>query len=108
MPVMTGSTSVLANVTSPNIFAGNLFEFLSRNRRLAFRLSSAATGIFLTFTIGGVVVAQDVLISDSNRFPILPDDLLVTVGGRRGARLFATLRNSTGGTLITEWVLDIN
>jgi len=104
---MTGSTSVLTNAVSPNIFAGNLFEFLSRNRKLIFRLSSAATGVFLTFSIGGVVVVQDSLISDSNRYPIIPDDVLVTVHGRRGARLFATLRNSTGGTLVTEWVLDI-
>jgi len=108
MSVMTGSESITANTTSDNIFAGNLFEFLSKNSRLIFRLSAAATGIYLTFTVGGVTVAQDTLISDSNQFPIIPDDVLVTIGGRRGARLFATLRNSTGGTLIAKWVLDIN
>jgi len=104
---MTGTTSVLTNAVSTNIFSGLLFEFLSRNRVLVFRLSAAATGMYLTFTIGGVVVANDTLISDSNRFPIIPDDVLVRTGGRRGARLFATLRNSTGGTIVTEWALDI-
>jgi len=104
---MTGTTSILTNETSSNIFTGNLFEFLSRNRRLVFRLSADATGIYLTFTIGGIVIVQDSLISDSNRYPIIPDDVLVTVGGRRGARLFATLRNSTGATIVVEWVLDI-
>lgn len=107
MPVMSGSETVLLNAVSPNIFANELFEFLSRNRRLTFRFSAAATGIFATITVGGTVVATEALISDSNRFPILPDDVLLAVGGRRGSRLFCTLRNSTGANIVVEWVVDI-
>jgi len=107
MPVMSGTVSVAADSVSANIFSGELFEFLSRNSRLTFRISAAATGIYGTITVGGVVVAAEALVSDSNRFPVVPDDVLLVVGGRGGARLYATLRNSTAGAIVVEWVVDI-
>jgi len=107
MPVMSGTVSCAADAVTANIFSGELFEFLSRNRRLSFRLAAAATGIYATILIGGVAIATEALISDANRFPIVPDDVLIVAGGRGGARLFATLRNSTAGAIVVEWVVDI-
>jgi len=48
------------------------------------------------------------LVSNSNRFPIAPDDVLVSgVGGRGGERLFLTLYNTTGANIIVQYVIEI-
>lgn len=106
--VISNSISVAANSLSANIFEGEQFSFLTKTSLLVFRLSAAVTGMRLNFTVGGVSIADNALVSDSNRFPILPDDVLVTVGGQAGERLFATLRNTTGAAIVTEYALDIN
>ncbi len=108
MPAMSNTISVAANAVSSNIFDGQLFDFLTKNSLISFRFSGALTGIYATLMIGGVTVLAEALVSDSNRFPVAPDDVLLVVGGRRGARLYGTLRNSTGAAIIVEWVADIS
>lgn len=104
---MSGSVSVAANTTTTNQLAGLLFEFLTRNSRIALAVSAAVTGLNATFTIGGTTVVNDSLVSYSARFPQLPEDLLARVGGRRGSRLFLTFRNTTGTAIIVDWLLNI-
>lgn len=107
MSVMSGSVSVAANAVSLNQFTGLLFENLSRNSRVALAISAAVTGLNATFTIGGTTVVNDSLVSYSNRFPILPDDLFAMIGGRRGAKLFLTFRNTTGAAIVVNWMIQI-
>jgi len=105
--VISRSDTVAANVTSGNILAGEQFEFLPSRSNVFYRVSATAIGLFADILVGGRSVASGALVSDSNRFPIMPDDMLTSFGGLRGARLFITLRNSTGAAITAESVLDI-
>ncbi len=105
--IISRTDTIAANTASANILAGEQFEFLPRRSNVYLRISAAATGLYADILIGGVSVASGALVSDSNRFPITPDDNLASFGGRAGARLFVTLRNTTGAAITAETVLDI-
>jgi hypothetical protein len=105
--LMSDSVSVAANAKSANVLAGLQFEFLPSGARVQLRASSAATGIRADFNIGGEQLAVDTLVPPTNRFPISPDDTMVTTSGRRGERLFLTFRNTTAGALVVQWAVEV-
>jgi hypothetical protein len=106
MPRMTGqAVSVAANAVSANQVAGQLFEFLDRPTRLLLAAASSAAGINCTLLVGGVAYVNDQPISQANRFPIIPDDV-VTAERARG-RIVLTFRNTTAGALTVNWSLDV-
>lgn len=106
--VMSDSAlSVAANATSANVYAGKIAEFIMRPSIVRIRVSAAAAGLNATLLIGGVNAINDQAISSSNRWPILPDDLLVQVPARPGARLVLTFRNTTGGAITVNHVTEI-
>jgi hypothetical protein len=71
------------------------------------RLSASAVGMNATLLIGGTSVVNDQAYSQSNRWPILPDDLLIQVPVRAGSRLVLTLRNTTVGALTTNHMTEV-
>jgi len=101
------AVSVAANATSANQLAGLLYEFLPRNTSLLLAATSSAVGINCTLIIGGVVVINDSAISQANRFPLIPDDVVTQENGRAGSRVILTFRNTTGGALTVNWSLDV-
>lgn len=107
MPRMTGqAVSVAANAVSANQLAGQLYEFLNSPTPLLLAATSSAAGINCTLLIGGVAVINDQPISQANRFPILPDDIVTAV--RRGVgRIVLTFRNTTAGALTCNWSVDV-
>lgn len=106
MPRMTGqATSIAANAVSTNQLAGQLYEFLDRPAKVMLAATSAAAGIFVTLLIGGVAVVNDQPISQANRFPILPDDIVTAERGI--GRMILTFRNTTGGAIVVNWSLDV-
>lgn len=105
--LMSGSTAVAANALSLNVLAGLQFEFLPARASVQLRASATATGLNTNFNIGGEQQAVDTLVPFSNRFPIAPDDTLLTTSGMKGERLFLTFRNTTGGSLTVNWAVEI-
>lgn len=106
MPRMTGQAlSVAANATSTNQLAGQLFEFLDRPAKVMLSAASSAAGINVTFLIGGTAVVNDQPISQANRFPILPDDIVTSERGL--GRMILTFRNTTGGALTVNFAVDV-
>lgn len=107
MPRMTGqAVSVAANAVSSNQLSGQLYEFLDRPSRVLLSAASSAAGINVTFLVGGVAVVNDQAISQANRFPIIPDDVVTSV--RRGVgRMVLQFRNTTGGALTVNWAVDV-
>jgi hypothetical protein len=106
--IMTDSAvSVAANAVSANLYAGKLYEFPPRPSILRVRLSASAAGMNATLIVGGVSIVNDQAISQSNRWPVLPDDLVIQIGVRQGSRLILTLRNTTGGALTTNHVSEV-
>jgi len=108
MHVISSQATVAANSPSGNVLAGNLFEFPARPTGIVVRISAAAVGMTATFSIGGVIIMEDVQVSDSNRFPQIPEDVLVGAGALPGERLFLNFRNTTGAAMVVKFVLDLS
>jgi len=106
-PMMQDSLSVLANSVSANVLAGLLYEFLPAHARVSFLATGSATGLRATVNIGGEQILDDSAVNLQNRFPIVPDDLLTTDGGRMGERLIFRFRNTTVGALTAFWLVQI-
>jgi len=107
--VISSTYNALANARSLNVLSGEQFEFVpGRAALIRLRCSTPATGVRVDFQIGGETVLTNALVSNSNRFPIQPDDVLLNdTGGRGGERLFMTFYNTTGGAILVTYVIDI-
>lgn len=105
--LISDSISVAANTRTANVLAGQQFEFLPARSSVQLRAASSATGIRADLNIGGEQLAVDTLVPPTNRFPIAPDDTMVTAAGLRGERLFLTFRNTTAGALTVQYAVEI-
>jgi hypothetical protein len=101
--MMTDTQSIAANTTIQNILAGKSREFVMEPSVVTLSATGSAVGLLATLIIGEEIVMDDQAIPLTNRFPILPDDMLVSGGGYPGDRIVVKIRNSTGGAL-TSWV----
>jgi len=108
MPVIIDNVVVGANATSANVLAGQLYEFLPSNAKVALFATGSAAGLRTTLNIGGEQIVDDTGIGTQNRSPIVPDDLVATDGGRRGERLILRFRNTTAGALTAFYMVQIN
>jgi len=108
MKVMTDvARSVAANASTDNILDGKSEVYLSRNSGLSFYITTVTPGMFATILVGDSVVIDDQQVSNANRFPIRPDDLLGRSGGAQGDLVFIRLRNSTGTAIVATTVVDV-
>lgn len=105
--LVSGTISVAANDSSANVLAGNEFEFLRRNSNIRVRATAASADLFMRFALNNVDIAQDALIPPTARFPIVPDDHLVSVVGPAGARLILVFTNKTAGAIVAQYAVDI-
>lgn len=99
MPVDTVSQSVAANALGDNILAGRLFEYAPSPSVLDFYATGSAAGLRLQISIGGVVVAEELVVNIQNRVPVIPDDFVTQEPAPRGARISVRFRNTTAGAL---------
>lgn len=106
MPRMAGQAlSVAANSVSTNQVAGQLYEFLSGRTKLVYAAAASAVGLNTSLLLGGRAVINDAPVSQANRFPTLPDDIIcreIAAG-----RIILTFRNTTAGALTVNWLIDI-
>lgn len=109
MPTITiQNLSVAANSATTNQLSGELYEFVPEDSAVRLLAAAAAVGVRATFNIGGVVIVNDSPISQANRFPVQPDDLLVEIGAMAQERLFLTFRNTTAGAIIVNAIVVID
>jgi len=108
MKVMVDAArSVAANASTANILDGKAEVYLSRNSMLTFWISAAAVGLLATILVGDSVVVDDQEVSNSNRFPIRPDDLFASSGGAAGDLVYVRIRNRTGGAVVLTTLVDV-
>lgn len=105
MPTMQDSVSVAANAVSTNQLSGQLYEFVEPGTVVTLSVTGSATGLRATF-ICGVPLVNDQAINLQNRFPIIPDDVIMN-GEMPGGRMVLTFRNTTGGALTAFWRVDL-
>lgn len=109
MPRMSGAAfAVAANVTSVNVLAGLSDEFLQGDAAITIAVVASAAGINSIFHIGGRVIIDDAPASGANRFPVIPDDIVVSgTPALGGERLILRFRNTTAGALTVSFTVDI-
>jgi len=92
--------SIAANATSANLLAGLSYEFLGQPAHIVLGAVAAAVGMNLTFLVSnGLTVVDDTPISDANRFPTLPDDVMYEDDVPAG-RMLLRVRNTTGAAIV--------
>ena len=104
---MTDTRSVLANSQVDNILAGKLHEFLPEDSVVRLACVAAAAGVRTSFLVGGEATVQDQEISEANRWPVIPDDIVAEAAGFAGDRILVSLRNTTGATIVVQSVVDV-
>ena len=102
---MQDSVSVVANSVSANVLAGQLYEFVPAGTLVTLSVTGSATGLRTTF-ICGMPLINDQAINLQNRFPLLPDDVLMS-SVVPGGRMVLTARNTTVGALTFFWRIDL-
>jgi hypothetical protein len=102
MILVPPATALAANSNSGNVLAGLEFEFIPPpgGQRIIVGVTGSAAGLMCTFLLGGVALASRVTIPPTNRFPVIPDDVILDFqAGAPGQRLFLDFDNTTGGSL---------
>lgn len=106
MPTMQDSISVLANSLSLNVLSGQLYEFVDAGTNVTFACTGSAAGLRASFT-AGIPWIQDQAINLQNRFPLIPDDIMLNTRVP-GGRMVLQFRNTTAGALTAFWRVDVN
>jgi len=107
MPMMQDSISVLANAVSANVLAGKLYEFVPGGANVTVSANGSAPGLRISFIAGLAQLLNDEAMSTQNRFPLIPDDIVLNQRVP-GGRLLLTFRNTTAGALTAFWRVDVN
>jgi hypothetical protein len=107
MPLIQGSASLAANTTIDNVLSGSQFEFLPYNARLDFAVNGSAAGMVTDIYSGQDVLCEALSVNSANRFPIRPDDFLLTDVAAGGERIKIRIRNTTGGALTYFFACNI-
>jgi len=106
--VMTDANrTVVANTTTGNIFAGNVFEFVPSPSIVKVYIVAAAVGMNADVLVGNESYLNDQEVSGANRFPIRNEDLLVELGALAGERIVVRLRNTTGANVIVNSMVEV-
>jgi len=105
--MVDGSRSVAANSTTANVLDGKPEVYLSSPSALTVLVSAAVVGLFVTVLVGDTVVVQDQEVSNTARYPFLPDDFLAEMGGAPGDLVFVSFRNSTGAAIVVTTVVQV-
>lgn len=109
MPTMSYYNAALAaGGQVDNAFVGDLHEFLGGAAALSFSVVGAAAGITATVIVGGRTLLDDMPASGINRYPINPDDFVLTgEAGLPGERVILRIRNTTAGALAVWGICGI-
>lgn len=107
MPTMSDVQSVAANTRTGNILAGKAFEFAARASIVNIYIVAAAVGMKADILIGGESIMSDEEVSGANRYPQVNTDLTARHGASPGDRLFIALRNTTGGALVVQTLVEV-
>ena len=108
MPLARFETSVPANATVQNVFAGSLWQYLPWAAAINMGITADATGVLATVTTG-----QDTLLEESpvdilaNLFPVIPDNMSLQDVAAAGELITVKLRNTTGAPIIARTLAQI-
>lgn len=109
MPMIQGTTDTLAGASTSNCLAGSVYEYLPYNCLVEVATVDNATGAQrVTILSGSDVLLEEAPVSTANRFPIYPDDYLVSDYAAAGDRLVIRVRNTGASTNTLRWSVKIS
>ncbi len=91
--IISGSTgTVAAGANSGNVLADSPFETIGgSNRQVTVGITSDQVDTVFDFLIGGISIASRALIPGTDRYPQLPEDMVLVVTGRPGQKLYLVI-----------------
>jgi len=103
--VGTGSaTSVAANTTTASLISGD-YEFVQKGK-ITLIAKNSATGSNVTLSVGGITLVNDQAIPYTGTAGTLDQVANLMVSQNiQGGRVSFKIRNTTGGTLTTDWII---
>ncbi len=102
-----GTTSVAANATNKNVLSGETYERLPFDCRVFVGLAQSAAGLLVSYLIGGMGVAINIVSSIINRQPQYPQDYPIRgQEGPDGAQQILSAQNTTAGALTLFWNVE--
>lgn len=107
--VMQGSNAVGANGTNENVVSGQRYERAPYYGLGSLYCTGSAAGLTVELNVGGVSITPPTGVNTQNRFPVVPDDSLVS-GWEFAPGQLLQLRvvNTTGGALTFFWRVELN
>ncbi len=106
---MQSSTSIAANTTNTSLLAGQRFERIPYAAALGgLYLTGSALGITAELNVGGRSITPPTSTNAQNRFPVVPDDVLIEEWqGYQGELMQLTGVNTTAGALTLFWRIEL-
>lgn len=111
MPIINRSTSIAANATNANIFAGSAFEYLPGNAALQFGIVQATGNVgdlLVTVQSGSDILQEEAPVPVFAGMPRRDVDFILTDVALGGERLLLRVRNTTAGAIVLNTTLIID
>ncbi len=104
-----GTTSIAANATNKNVLSGETYERIPYDADLYVGLAASATGLLVSFLIGGIGIGVNLNPSIINRAPQFPQDYPIRgQEGAEGKQLILSAQNTTAGALSLFWIVEFD
>jgi len=108
MPVMSGENlAVAAGALVQNVLANQPYVYLPWNAKVEMYISASTQGNKFSLVAGGEQAARDSSLPGSNRYPVIPDDLVLQEFVRVGALLDLQFRNATIAVADFRWLVRL-
>lgn len=100
MLVVQDSNSIAANATNANVIANTRLEFAPEDGMIDIYVNGSALGLDVRALIDGNEVIERTSVNAQNRFPVVPDDILMgSVEVLAGQKVTIEISNTTAGAL---------
>lgn len=105
---MQSSISIGAGATNENVLSGQRYERSPQDSVGALYTCGSATGLTAELNVGGRSVTPPTQVNTQNRFPVVPDDLLVDEWEAYNGELIQVRAvNTTAGALTLFWRVEL-
>lgn len=107
--VMQNSVSIGAGATNENVLSGQRYERSPFPALGGLYVCGSATGLTAELNVGGRSVTPPTAVNTQNRFPVVPDDSLVTDWEANEGELIQVRGvNTTAGALTLFWRVELD
>jgi hypothetical protein len=105
---MQNTNLIVANTTNNNVLTGMRYERAPMDCIGSLYVTGSAIGLTCELNCGGVSITPPTGVNVQNRYPVVPDDLLVDAWEiPKGGLIQVTIANTTVGNLTVFWRVEL-